>query len=319
MFKFVFIIISIILIHLTFVFGYLMPTFFQSFSNRINYQYSNLLTAILIIFSLHSFLFLIIISLLKTIYTDPGRLPVSISNEIETNMQLEMEKEGIYLRKIKREDFELLVRSHFNKNLVLEDFDEQVSQIAFNSVLENKKIRFCNHCNDYKPNRTYHCKLCGRCVIKKDHHNAILGKCIGIGNYKYFILLLFYLNCYFANIFLFSLEPINHIFTKSQINEYLASFFLFLFVYSGILFIIYFCLLIFHLVLIFKGISTVEFLEEKKYRINKETYYKRFTNVFNSNVFYWCLPFKFANQINLKNFGAANNEEDIIFNEKKLN
>ena len=71
--------------------------------------------------------------------------------------------------------------------------------------------------------------------------------------------------------------------------------------------------------LIFKGVSTLEFLEQKKFRIIKETYYKRFTNVFNENVFYWLLPFKFANQINLKNFGLANNEEDIIFNEKKLN
>jgi len=51
---------------------------------------------------------------------------------------------------------------------------------------------YCEICKCHLPPRAHHCKECNRCVLRKDHHCAWLGTCIGFYNYKYFILLLYY-------------------------------------------------------------------------------------------------------------------------------
>jgi len=43
-----------------------------------------------------------------------------------------------------------------------------------------------------KPNRAHHCRRCKRCVLKMDHHCAYLGTCIGLMNYKPFLLFVMY-------------------------------------------------------------------------------------------------------------------------------
>lgn len=57
----------------------------------------------------------------------------------------------------------------------------------------------CSYCLHKKPNRTHHCRICKACVLKGDHHCDFLASCIGYGNYKQFILMLFYLTI--TNIF----------------------------------------------------------------------------------------------------------------------
>ncbi|VFQ85961.1 unnamed protein product [Cuscuta campestris] len=53
-------------------------------------------------------------------------------------------------------------------------------------------IRFCKKCNQLKPPRCHHCSVCGRCVLKMDHHCVWVVNCVGAFNYKYFLLFLFY-------------------------------------------------------------------------------------------------------------------------------
>ncbi|XP_022094692.1 palmitoyltransferase ZDHHC22-like [Acanthaster planci] len=37
------------------------------------------------------------------------------------------------------------------------------------------------------PFRAHYCKVCDQCVLKRDHHCFVLGKCVGYHNQKYFI------------------------------------------------------------------------------------------------------------------------------------
>ncbi|KAG9160704.1 hypothetical protein Leryth_017494, partial [Lithospermum erythrorhizon] len=57
---------------------------------------------------------------------------------------------------------------------------------------EGCRIRFCRKCNQLKPPRCHHCSVCGRCVLKMDHHCVWVVNCVGALNYKYFLLFLFY-------------------------------------------------------------------------------------------------------------------------------
>jgi palmitoyltransferase len=48
-------------------------------------------------------------------------------------------------------------------------------------------------CNNIKPPVCHHCSVCNRCVLKMDHHCPWMNNCIGLRNYRYFFLFMFYL------------------------------------------------------------------------------------------------------------------------------
>ena len=58
------------------------------------------------------------------------------------------------------------------------------------SGIWNKK---CASCNLVKPARTHHCHVCGRCIFGMDHHCPWINNCVGLENYRYFLLFLLYL------------------------------------------------------------------------------------------------------------------------------
>ena len=60
------------------------------------------------------------------------------------------------------------------------------------SQMQIKYERVCKSCRAVKPPRTHHCSICGRCVMKMDHHCPWMNNCIGLNNQKAFVLFNFY-------------------------------------------------------------------------------------------------------------------------------
>ncbi|CAH0554084.1 unnamed protein product [Brassicogethes aeneus] len=73
---------------------------------------------------------------------------------------------------------------------------------------ENSKdtqfLQWCGVCEGFKAPRSHHCRRCGFCVLKMDHHCPWINNCVGWGNHGHFTSFLFFatLGCSQASIVL---------------------------------------------------------------------------------------------------------------------
>ncbi|XP_037046700.1 probable palmitoyltransferase ZDHHC24 [Bradysia coprophila] len=56
-----------------------------------------------------------------------------------------------------------------------------------------KLWKMCAVCETLTPPRTWHCNTCNTCILRRDHHCAFTGCCVGHTNQRYFLMLLGYL------------------------------------------------------------------------------------------------------------------------------
>lgn len=65
-------------------------------------------------------------------------------------------------------------------------------------------LQFCTVCKGYKAPRSHHCRKCGLCVLKMDHHCPWINCCVGHANHGYFTTFLMFavLGCFHASVVL---------------------------------------------------------------------------------------------------------------------
>ncbi|KAI0697788.1 DHHC palmitoyltransferase-domain-containing protein [Cytidiella melzeri] len=49
------------------------------------------------------------------------------------------------------------------------------------------EYRYCHQEGFLKPMRAHHCRACGTCILKYDHHCPWIGQCVGARNHKFFV------------------------------------------------------------------------------------------------------------------------------------
>lgn len=171
---------------------------------------------------------LLLISLLRTIFENPGFFPSPLDLEYKIIQKHNRNLPMLKSNSLRMEETQLLGEgnrqnflSNFNKivsNGPLTNIENEVLRNDIGLVLaedhskskdtslvvdyeeiqhdvfeafrnaELSKVMLCGTCLRMKVERSHHCRQCGKCVLKMDHHCPWLANCIGFRNYKYFCL-----------------------------------------------------------------------------------------------------------------------------------
>ena len=140
-------------------------------------------------------------------------------------------------------------------------------KIVHKGVFKTTKI--CLTCNIARPFRSTHCSDCDNCTLRFDHHCPWIGGCVGKRNYIYFFIFLILLNIKNVYLLIFSIIHICKTYMNStdeekKIKSWIArkllsvipSLFTIIFIGATMLFTT--GLIIYHITLIIKNITTKE-------------------------------------------------------------
>ncbi len=168
------------------------------------------------------------------------------------------------------------------------------------------RLKYCNTCYIYRPERAFHCNFCGNCIHNFDHHCKWLGTCIGGRTYKQFVLFLFSLAmlqwCCIAYCLSHITLLIIHLNDDYELDDSFREAFS---KFPTTAVVIFFCLvvagfvsnlLLYHIKLICKSESTYE--EKKKHF--KDTLFNPYKRSFCHNLFCKKRPPKFYDLTDLE-------------------
>ena len=135
------------------------------------------------------------------------------------------------------------------------------------TVKSTGESRFCKKCQARKPDRAHHCSTCGRCRLKMDHHCPWLATCVGLRNYKAFLLFLLYTSVYCWLCFAVTATWLwSEAFSEAQYTESLVPInYVMLCVISGIIGVVLTGFTAWHFSLAWRGQTTIECLENTRY------------------------------------------------------
>lgn len=135
------------------------------------------------------------------------------------------------------------------------------------TVKSSGGVRYCQKCQTRKPDRAHHCSTCKRCVLKMDHHCPWLATCLGLRNYKAFVLFLIYTTVFCWICFAVTMGWLwDQIFTDGQYTENLMPInYVLLAVVSGIFGLVLTGFTGWHIYLTLRNQTTIERLEKTRY------------------------------------------------------
>lgn len=127
--------------------------------------------------------------------------------------------------------------------------------------------RYCKKCQCPKPDRAHHCSTCKRCVLKMDHHCPWLATCVGLYNYKAFVLFLIYTSLFcwvdFAVAATWTWTEILN--DTRYMDTYLPVNVVLLAILGGIIGLVLTGFTAWHISLAMRGTTTIECLEKTRY------------------------------------------------------
>lgn len=170
-----------------------------------------------------------------------------------------------------------------------------LASAALHETKRSGDRRHCKWCAKFKPDRCHHCRVCRMCILKMDHHCPWIYNCVGYKNYKYFFLLLLY-SVAATNFIVWTMIPSVRDAADADVpfvkmfgllfGETLASF-------LGLLVTIFW---IFHVWLMAKAMTTIEFCEKSMKRSGYDSsaydsgFYANARAVLGDNPLIWLLP-----------------------------
>jgi ribosomal protein L40E len=144
----------------------------------------------------------------------------------------------------------------------------QAPPVATNfTVKSNGELRFCKKCQARKPDRAHHCSTCRRCVLKMDHHCPWLATCVGLRNYKAFLLFLIYTTLFCFVCFAVSTNWVYRevLSDGATPDSIMPVHYVMLAVIAGIIGLVLAGFTGWHILLASRGQTTIECLEKTRY------------------------------------------------------